>query len=237
MRGKDGSSWHVDQSYNLYKPHNIFSPYCLPNTIDLKEIVELFEYFMCQEIIDKIVISTNKRMNNSKMLSSIELKAFCGLLLLFGVTKKNDIEVNEIYCKKSVNYLEWAAVCMPRDRFKDICKNICFDDIDTRKIRFRNNPKFHKMVEVFEIFKDNLRNGLVPGSKTCIDEQLYSYRGRCQFKQYIPSKPAKYGIKYWSFIDVESGYLIDTNVYLGIFKIPFLFNLVKNLKIFLFSSL
>lgn len=213
MRGKDGSSWHVDQSYNLYKSYNIFSPYCLPNTIDLKEIVELFEYFMSREIIDKIVISTNKRMNNSKMLSSIELKAFCGLLLLFGVAKKN-------------------AVCMPRDRFKDICKNICFDDINTRKIRFRNNPKFHKMVEVFEIFKDNLRNGSVPGSKTCIDEQLYSYRGRCQFKQYIPSKPAKYGIKYWSFVDVESGYLIDTNVYLGIFKIPFLFNLVKNLKNF-----
>jgi len=31
----------------------------------------------------------------------------------------------------------------------------------------------------------------------------------------MPSKPAKYGIKFWSFVDVQSGYLIDTNIYLG----------------------
>jgi len=61
----------------------------------------------------------------------------------------------------------------------------------------------------------NLIQGLVPGTNTCIDEQLYSYRGRCAFKQYMPSKPAKCGIKFWSFVGVKSGYLLDTNIYLG----------------------
>jgi hypothetical protein len=35
------------------------------------------------------------------------------------------------------------------------------------------------------------------------------------YRQYIPSKPAKYGIKYWCIVDTECGYLCDVNIYLG----------------------
>ena len=59
----------------------------------------------------------------------------------------------------------------------------------------------------------------MPSSNTCIDEQLYSYRGRCSFKQYIPSKPAKYGIKFWSIVDCSSGYLLASEIYAGKLKI------------------
>lgn len=35
------------------------------------------------------------------------------------------------------------------------------------------------------------------GRNVIVDEQLYLYRGDTCFTQYIPSKPAKYGIKMW----------------------------------------
>ena len=127
-------------------------------------------------------------------------------------------EINMLFNPKSPQHNDWSSACMSRDRFKFLCCRITFDNIDTRIIRAINDRKFYKMNEIFDHFKLNLKKCIEPGSRVCIDEQLYAYRGRCPFKQYIPSKPAKYGIKYWSLVDVQSGVLIDTNIYLGIFK-------------------
>ena len=34
-----------------------------------------------------------------------------------------------------------------------------------------------------------------------VDEKLYPYRGKIEIKQYIPSKPAKYGLLYRNLYD------------------------------------
>ena len=49
---------------------------------------------------------------------------------------------------------------------------------------------------------------------TC-DEQLLTFRGRCPFKQYIPSKPGKYGIKLWMLSDSQTSYVCRLQVYIG----------------------
>ena len=38
---------------------------------------------------------------------------------------------------------------------------------------------------------------------------------RCPFRQYIPSKPAKYGIKIWAACDATSSYAWNLQVYTG----------------------
>ena len=55
----------------------------------------------------------------------------------------------------------------------------------------------------------------IPGPDFCVDEQLLAFRGRCGFRQYIPSKPAKYGIKIWWCCDSQTCYLLNGEVYLG----------------------
>ena len=42
-----------------------------------------------------------------------------------------------------------------------------------------------------------------------------AFRGRYPFRQYIPSKPAKYGIKIWWCCDAETSYPLKGEVYLG----------------------
>ena len=42
-----------------------------------------------------------------------------------------------------------------------------------------------------------------------------AFRGRCGFRQYIPSKPAKYGIKIWWCCDSQTCYPLKGDVYLG----------------------
>ncbi|XP_034437661.1 piggyBac transposable element-derived protein 4-like, partial [Hippoglossus hippoglossus] len=46
-------------------------------------------------------------------------------------------------------------------------------------------------------------------------EQLVPFRGQCPFRQYMPSKPAKYGIKSWVACDAKSSYAWKMQVYTG----------------------
>lgn len=48
-----------------------------------------------------------------------------------------------------------------------------------------------------------------------IDEQLFPFRGRTPFTQYMPNKPAKYGIKVWWINDAENGYPCFGEIYVG----------------------
>ena len=65
--------------------------------------------------------------SNEKLITDSELKAFFGLLILFGVTKKNHIDLKEICGMVSVHHSDYATSCMPRDRFKLILSKITFD--------------------------------------------------------------------------------------------------------------
>ncbi|XP_053945681.1 uncharacterized protein LOC128855090 [Anastrepha ludens] len=44
---------------------------------------------------------------------------------------------------------------------------------------------------------------------------LFPYRGRTRFSQYIPSKPAKYGMKVWWVCDSVSNYPLKGIIYTG----------------------
>ena len=48
-----------------------------------------------------------------------------------------------------------------------------------------------------------------------MDEHLARYRGKCPFKQYILSKPHRYGIKIYVLADAKTFYPINLEVYIG----------------------
>ncbi|XP_070291843.1 piggyBac transposable element-derived protein 4-like, partial [Salvelinus sp. IW2-2015] len=54
-----------------------------------------------------------------------------------------------------------------------------------------------------------------PGPEVTVDEQLVPFRGRCPFRQYMPSEPAKCGIKIWVACDAQSSYAWKMQVYTG----------------------
>ncbi len=48
-----------------------------------------------------------------------------------------------------------------------------------------------------------------------VDEELYPFRGRCKYIQYMPSKPAKYGLKFWLHCDSETFFIHGIDMYCG----------------------
>ena len=56
---------------------------------------------------------------------------------------------------------------------------------------------------------------LVPERELCVDETLVPTKGHNVMRQYIPSKVAKFGIKFWMLCESATGYILQMSVYRG----------------------
>jgi len=52
-----------------------------------------------------------------------------------------------------------------------------------------------------------------PGPNITVYEMLVAFRGRCPLRQYMPSKPSKYGLKIRAACDVNTSYALNMQVY------------------------
>ena len=96
-----------------------------------------------------------------------------------------------------------------RNRFQNILRILRFDDAAARRSA-RSPDKFSPIRNVFEIWNKSLLDAYVPGTNlTC------GISGCCPFRQYMPSKPGKYGIKIWAICDSTTHYVLKIDVYKG----------------------
>jgi hypothetical protein len=75
-----------------------------------------------------------------------EIKAYVGLLILFGLTDKSKISIHYIWSKNACHYAPFATAALLRERFQLISNNITFED-KTESILSRNKkqiPNFTK---------------------------------------------------------------------------------------------
>jgi len=55
---------------------------------------------------------------------------------------------------------------------------------------------------------------LEPSQDLSVDESLIKYKGRLSWKQYIPSKRNRFGVKTFSVVDA-SGFVLNSKIYAG----------------------
>ena len=54
--------------------------------------------------------------------------------------------------------------------------------------------------EIWNAFIENCKKCYAPNCDLTIDEQLFPCKTRCPFKQYMPNKRDKFGIKFWLWL-------------------------------------
>ena len=140
------------------------------------------------------------------------MKAFIGLCILAGVYKSNHELVASLWSEKEGRPIFSAT--MSRTRFTIILKYLRFDNRATREER-QTTDKLAPFRDFWIMFQAQLPKFYIPGTDLCVDEQLVPFRGRVGFRQYIPSKPAKYGMKIWWCFDADTSYPLKGDVYLG----------------------
>src|ERR1044071_5533645 len=94
---------------------------------------------------------------------------------------------------------------MSHTRFRMPLRFIRFDNDITRPQRCRSD-KAAAIRDMWIMLSSNFEKGYRSRECLMVDEQLFGYRGRTRFTQYMPSKPEKYGIKIFWACDAENSY-------------------------------
>lgn len=66
-----------------------------------------------------------------------------------------------------------------------------------------------------ENLKKKFGEYMYPYMNICIDESLLLFKGRLSFRQYIPSKASRFGIKFFVMCDCATGYVLNFIIYTG----------------------
>lgn len=184
---------------------------------------ECWSCFISEEILNLILVCTNKyidsistkysRERDARHVDIIELRAFLGLLYLAGMHRSNRLNLEDLWATNGSG-IELFRLTMSLRRFRFIHNSIRFDDKTTRLERIKID-KLAPVREIFSLFVENCKKSYSMGQNVTIDEMLVGFRGKCGFRQYIPSKPNKYGIKIFSLVDSKLFYTGNLEIYAG----------------------
>lgn len=176
------------------------------------EFFDMLLKFTNEELKRRREAKINADTHYNRDFDLVEIKAAVGLLILIGVMSGKRESLEQMWSEGTGRPILRST--MPLKRFKTFLGTARFDDKSTRSAR-QQNDKLAAIREMFNSFVDKCNTLYEPSPFVCIDETLVSFRGRCSFRVYIPSKPDRYGIKVWSLCDCGTSYVSNMQVYLG----------------------
>ena len=97
---------------------------------------------------------------------------------------------------------------MARDRYSNILRFLHLSSDKSDDPLWKVRPVLRSLTEKFKSYFNPFQN-------LVIDESLMLFKGRIIFKQYIPSKRHRFGIKMYVLCDCETGYIVDLCIHTG----------------------
>lgn len=169
--------------------------------------------FITTTIMQMIVEETNRfGMTRHGMywelIDSNDMWRFLALTILMGLNRKPTIAC--YWSKSSLYHQPIFSQMLARDRYLRILQ--CLHFVDNR---IESTGKLHKLGKVYEEIVKRFQVVYQPQQHICIDESLSAWKGRVSFRQYIPSKRARFGIKSFVLAEAITGYVYAHHVYIG----------------------
>lgn len=185
---------------------------------------DFFSQLFGDSVIDTIVTETNRyarqklantpRLEKWKDMTNRELKAYFGLCIFMGI---NNLPRIAMYWSPNpfIGNTGIQSV-MTKNRFEELSQYLHFTNSETEPPRGdANYDRLFKIRPILSIVLDNIQNAYEPSKNLSVDEAMIAFKGRLSFRQYMPAKPTKYGIKVWMAADSQNGYVTNFAVYLG----------------------
>ena len=133
-----------------------------------------------------------------------ELDAYISLCILRNVYKGKDEDLRELW--NPVSGRPIFRDTMSINRFEEIRRMLRFDNRATRIASLRNDKLAANRL-LLDGLVANSQKSYVHSECVTVNKELYPFRGRCPHIQYMPSKPAKYGLKFWVLADAQTYYV------------------------------
>lgn len=184
---------------------------------------EAFLLFISEGMIREILRHTNRKASDIRRFapnirgfmnnfSYEEICACLGLLLRAGVDRDNMSHIEDLWNPTEGRPIFRAV--MSSKRFCFFLRCLRLDNFRDRPARLAND-RLAAVRSIWEQFLSNLRRHYEPHETLTVDEQLVGYRGSIPGRTYIPSKPAKYGLKVFWLAEARSGYALNAKIYSG----------------------
>jgi len=169
------------------------------------------------------ILSTHSRYKKWKDTNVFEIQAYIALQIAMGISQKNELE--DYWGTYWLTYLPFTEV-MSRNRFELLTSFLHFAD-NQANMPARGDADYDELWKIrplIDICDPTYLTVYGPGSNLSIDESIIKYKGRIHFKQYLPSKPCKWGIKQYALCESKTGYALKFITYFGKNSIPLVQN-------------
>ena len=106
---------------------------------------------------------------------------------------------------------------MSRDRFLQIMRYLHFTD-NQEEVTDKNSPDYDKLFKIrklLDLLLPRLSEVYNPERNLAVDETLVKFKGKIYFRQFIPIKPGRFGIKCFTLAESSSGYVLVSKIYTG----------------------
>ena len=137
-----------------------------------------------------------------------ELYIFFATAVLMGLNQKNRIKY--YWSTDKLITTPIFGELFTRNRYLSRLRYLRFADNNTEE-----EGKLRKIQPVVENLRKKFEKAVIPWENLCIDESLMLWKGRLSFKQYVPSKRHRFGVKLFMLCDCYTKFVLDFIVYTG----------------------
>ncbi|KAH3797952.1 piggyBac transposable element-derived protein 4-like [Dreissena polymorpha] len=181
------------------------------------------EMFFPMMLVELLVEQTNlfarqkmeiKHDKSWRPVSVKEMMAWLGIRIYMSIVQLPQMAM---YWSTDILYGNFSVRrIMTRDRFMKVLQYLHCND--KTKMKPKGHPEQDKLFLIrpfLDVVKKMCLTLYNPHRNVSIDEAMVKFRGRLGFRQFMPLKPARYGVKVWVRADPVNGYVNDFQVYTG----------------------
>lgn len=138
-----------------------------------------------------------------------EIQAYFALCILMAQVKKPNIQ--SYWSRRSIIETPIFRKTMPLRRFTQLSHFLHFSNNEDGD----KDDRLSKLRIIIDYLNEKFISIYTPDEYVSLDESLMKYTGRMSYKQFNPSKRARFGVKFYKLCESKSGYCMKFKIYTG----------------------
>ncbi|KAA8589932.1 hypothetical protein FQN60_013297, partial [Etheostoma spectabile] len=184
-------------------------------------VLQLFQLFMSNETLQGLLNNSNKfgeadHPETFEKITMPDMMSYLAMIVYMGLITTPTI--NDYWRRSELYTFSFPSSVMSGRRFRAISRAIHISDPDAANDLKRGTAGYDRLGKIKPMY-DEIKKACManyhPRQCVAIDERMVASKARNGLRQYMKSKPVKWGYKLFVLADSTSGYTWDFFVYKG----------------------